>query len=346
MKKQLAILLLVVALVMVAAGCGKKNASEQLENALIKMATADTYEYEGSLTMNFDSDDLQQSNNPEMAMAASLLNGSEIKYKGAYNKKTNQQSLTLDLAIKGDMSFTFSIPFIMDKEDLYVKIPQVAFLPIPKNLVGKYVHITAADLKKMDPNAPTAGLNTDPEKQSALLKELFLVLNKHYKDDKNLTIVEENKPEGVADLLQYSVTNENVEEFVTKLAKTVIPELLSVMSKPEFSEMTGIQAAEIQKYNDSLKGFDSGLQDFKKTTSIKEIKSQVGMNKEGFMNYFKQVVDFDVNDTARDNQFKLKVLSETRMSKFNDSTVTVTLPDKSATVTLEQAQQALSQFSM
>ncbi|GIP39247.1 hypothetical protein J31TS4_25270 [Paenibacillus sp. J31TS4] len=339
MKKRWLVVLFIISIIAVA-GCGKKSATDHLKTGFTKMATADSYEFEGTLGVKFDAKEMEKSN-PEMALASQMLNGFEIKYHGSYNKKTKQQMVTLDVSLKGDMSINLQIPFILDDKNMYIKVPQIPFVPIPKDVVGKYVHLTPEDLKEFDENAPNS-FNLDPAKQEDLLKQVGQVLEKHYKDDKYLTVVDEGKPDGVANLVQYNVNNENLQEEATKLAKNVLPEVLQILAKPEFKDATGITEENVKEYNDSLKDFDKGFTEFQKTGKLNEAKSLIGTNKGGFLNYFKQTIDLSVDDAKTKTKFNVAVTSETRMSKFNDSSVQVTIPDKSQTVTVKQLQDSFA----
>jgi hypothetical protein len=326
--------------ILLIAGCAQnKTPYDMVKTGATKTIEADSYEYTGSMVLKLDSQNIQDTEN---GVPLSMLSNMELKYNGIINTKAEQASVNLEFLLKGDMSFSIAIPIVVDKGTLYIKIPQTPFVPLPEELVGKYVRVTPEDLKKLeeaDGDEPAPSLN--PEAQKQFNKDMSALFNKHFGKDANLVKVNVKDaggdiPADVKQVAEYSITNENFQQVVEKLAKGVVPDLLTVLSKPEYKEIaSNIPADAQQQYAEAIKDFDKEYAEVKDTLKINEAKVQLGVNNAGYLSYFRQASDFAIDDAAA-GKSTVNMTMDVKMTNFNKETPPVQIPSDQDSLSVDE----------
>ncbi|WP_058303331.1 hypothetical protein [Gorillibacterium timonense] len=319
--------------------CGQnKTAYESLKQGSAKLAEADSFEYSGALALQLDTKSAAEA---EETQVMQMLSNVEVKFSGVQYKKAKKASVNLELNLKGDMSFSLAIPVVVDNENIYVKIPQIPMLPLPEEITGKYVHLTKEDIEKLSAEAAQSKPDLDPDKEKQLSKELGDVFAKHFKEDDQLVKVSRKKssadvPDHVKQVIEYSITNDSFPLLVEKVVKNLIPDIITVLNKPEYQEMTGVQADTLENYQKSLDGFTTD--ELKKQLTVNEAIAQFGLDGSGYLSYLRDKFDFtsteengDKANTAFDLSFNATNINKTKAE--------VVIPKKEETISLTELQE-------
>jgi len=341
MKKKWMAALMSLCVVLLVAGCAQnKTPYDTVKSGATKTTEADSYEYTGSMSLKLDSQNIQDTEN---GMSMGMLSDFEFKYSGIIHTKAKQASINLELLLKGDMSFSIAVPIVIDNGTIYIKIPQTPFVPLPEELVGKYVRITQDDLQKLEEKGgakPSPSLS--PEVQEQLGKDIVAVFGKHFEKDANLVKVNVKDaggdvPSDVKQIAEYSITNENIQQVVEKLAKGVIPDLLTVLSKPQYKDVTTAIPVDAQaEYAEALKDFDADFAKVKEALTINEAKVQVGVNDAGYLSYFREAFTASIKDPETAALTDLTMTMDMKMANFNKETPAVQVPSDQDSVSAEE----------
>jgi len=326
--------------------CGQnKSAYESLKQGTAKLGQADSFDYSGTLAFKMDAK--PAAGNAEEAQVEQMLSNLELKFSGASFKKAKQATFNLELALKGDASLSLNVPIVVDQEDIYVKVPSIPMLPLPETVTGKYVHITKADLEKLSEQAAQENAQkqpkADPAKEKQLNKELEAVIAKQFKQDDNLIKVSVKKssaevPAPVKQVVEYSITNDNFPTLVEKIVKGLIPDILTVLSKPEYKELTGIPTDALKDYQKSLDSFTT--EELKKQLTVNKAISQFGIDGSGYLSYLRDKFDFTANDETS-GKTNAAIDFTFNATDINKAKGQVAIPKADETISLAQLQEQL-----
>lgn len=352
MNKKFAVIMLTLLLAMtvVLSGCGsKQNPKEAIQSAAGNAMKMTSYEMKSKVViedLNISAPDLVDDTSAGVVM--SMLKNAELTVEGVHQADPMQTELTLGLNLKGDMAMTFTIPMVMTKEKLYIKVPNIPMLPIPETVVGKYVEL---DLKEI---AAEEGSNfnldsLDTEKTQKLTNEISNALFAEYDEAKyfkDIAVKDANLPEGVEanQVVQFYVTNDNVKEAITILVEKVLPNILTIVDKEEYRNMLGLTAEDIQEAKDQLKTadkdeFNKGLEELKSSLKINTFNMNTAINKKDFPSYQDVVMNVEVNDPETKQDMKLSLKGSSQYSKINEKqTFEIGIPSGDDVLTMEQFQ--------
>lgn len=336
-------------IMLVLSGCGsKKDPKEALQLAMENAAKLNSYEFKTSFKINdlsVTSPEITQ--NPELGMVYNLLKNAEVSVKGAYQKDPMQLEMNVDLAIKGDASFTFSIPVVMTTEKMWVKIPNIPMLPLPENLVGKFVEL---DLKKLAEQAGDQAVTgaMDTAKAQELGQEIMKIVFEKFDgktffqevDKKAVTV-----PAGIEakQVIKLAVTNENMEQGITTFVKDVLPPVLDLLASDKYKDLVNITSADVAEAKKSLSDeaeMKKSLEELKKVLKLNDFSVTTVLNKDNYPAY--QEANLKAEIAAEDGQnmkFDMKLTSETTNINGKPN-FTITTPPADA-IPMEQLQQML-----
>lgn len=275
-------------------GCGSKEEPQKaVQDAFVKSAEMKSY----SFSSNFKVDDLQFNGTNEQtsgeSMVANLLNNAELSISGVGQMEPMQVEATIDVAIKGDMSFTFSFPFSMTEEKMYIKIPNIPMLTgvLPAELVGKFIEMDLNELAKEQGQQSMAFTAEDFTLSQKLNKDIFSNVMTKFDEKtyyKTIDVKKAKLEDGIKakNVIKMAVTNDNFEEFTTTLLKDALPALMDIMAKDEYKKLFQIEPTEIEKMKKELKTADSDIQksidDMKKEVKVNDISMLVAIDKDGY----------------------------------------------------------------
>ncbi|ASA25071.1 hypothetical protein [Paenibacillus donghaensis] len=349
-----AALLLTAAVILPGCGQNDKSAKEALQPAVSKVAEMSSYEMKSKLVINDLTIDVPTGEaaagmGASATQAMSMMRGAEISVDGVYQAEPMQTEATLVLNLKGDMAMTFTIPMVMTKEKIYVKVPNIPMLPIPQTLIGKFIEL---DLKEL---AEQSGTEFNPEvldtqKAQKLSNEIMGTLLGEYDAEKyfnNIKPKDANLPEGVKaeQVVQFQVTNENVKEAITILINNALPKIIDVLGKEEYKELLQIDQADLDQAKEELQTgtsreeLDKALVDLDKYLTVNQFYINTAIDKDEFPVY--QDFMMDIKATPEDEgSVALSITGSNQYSNINKKPeFKIGIPTGDNVVTLEELQQ-------
>jgi hypothetical protein len=350
MNKKFAIMVLTLILTMtvVLTGCSsKQEPKEALQGAAVNTAKMTSYELKSKVViedLKIVAPDLVD--DASVGTVLSMLKNAELTVDGYFRADPMQTELTLGLNLKGDMAMTFTVPMVMTKEKLFVKIPSIPFLPLPETIVGKYLELDLKELAEQEGAA--LNLDTlDTEKTQKLGNEIITSLFAEYDEAsyfKDIAVKDANLPEGVEanQVVQFYVTNDNIKEAITILVEKALPNILTIIDKDEYRELLGLKAEDIKEMKDQLdtlskEDFNKGLEEMQKYLKINNFNVNTAINKKEFTTYQDLVMDFEVNDPETNQEMKLALKGYNQYLNINEEqTFKIGIPSGDDVITMEQ----------
>lgn len=337
-------LAVLLAFVLVLTGCGAKETPKNaLEGAFIKSTEMKSYAFKSSITVNDLQMDGADLGDPSVAMVINMLKNAELTIDGVAQLDPMQVEATLNVALKGDMAFSFSLPMVITPDKMYYKIPNIPMLGIPADIVDKYLVL---DMKELAEQAgepiPTVDVVKTQKFSNEFLKE---VLGKF--DEKTyfseIAVKDANLPEGVEakQVVKVAITKDNFDQAVTTIVKDALPALIDLMSKDEYKELFQIDQADLDQLKSEMTATDSelkeGLEEIKKSLTVNELSMTTAINKDGFPVYQTIIGNVDFKDET--DQMKLVVHVNTTTSNINEKAeFKIGIPTD--TITMEQLQES------
>lgn len=355
MKKKWAalILTLVLAMTVVLAGCSsKKEPKEALEASAVNAMKMTSYEMKSKVTIK----DLQvtsaSADNAAASQVMSMLKNAELTIDGVYQNDPQQTEMTLGINLKGDMSMSFNIPMVMTQDKLYVKVPSIPMLPLPEDVVGKFLVLDMKELAEQQGTSFNPNM-MNPEKTKKLAGEIMNTLFTEYdgkKYFKDVAVKDANLPDGVdaKQVVQFYVTNDNVKEAADILVNKALPKILDIISKDEYREMLGVNQEDIDQMKKDLNSTDSkdeiskGLNDLKNYLKVNQFEVNTAINKDNFPAYQDAVMNVEMNDPETKDNMKLSLQATSQYSKINEKqTFSIGIPKEADVITMEQLQEKM-----
>lgn len=342
LKGSLAMLL---AFVLVLTGCGAKESPKNaLEGAYLKTAEMKSYAFKSSITVN----DLQMSgaelSDPNVAMVINMLKNAELTIDGVAQLDPMQVEATLNVALKGDMAFSFSLPMVITPDKMYYKIPNIPMLGLPAEVVDKYLVLDMKELaEQTGEEIPTIDVVKTQKFSNEFLKEVMSKFDeKLYFTD--IAVKDAGLPEGVEakQVVKVAITKDNFDQAVTTIVKDALPALIDLMSKDEYKELFQLDQADLDQMKSELTTTDSelkeGLEEMKKSLTVNELSLTTAINKDGFPVHQNIVGNVDFKDET--DQMKIVVHMNTTTSNINEKAeFKIGIPTD--TITMEQLQESI-----
>ncbi|MGF7050120.1 uncharacterized protein YcfL [Paenibacillus sp. DS2015] len=354
-KKYTALVLsLFLTLTVVLSACSsKQEPKEAMQSATENAMKMTSYQMKSKVViedLKISAPNLVGDSSAEAAM--SMLKNAELTVDGIYQSEPMQTELTLGLNLKGDMAMTFTVPMVMTKEKLYIKVPRIPMLPIPENIIGKYIEI---DLKELAEQGGTV-LNPDSmdtDKTQKLTNEVSTALFAEYEQAKyfkDIAVKDANLPEGVdaKQVAQFYITNDNVKEAITIFVNKALPNILDIMDKEEYRSMLGLTADDIQTAKDELKAgnqdeLSKGLEELKDYLKINTFTVNTGINKKDFPAYQGLDMNIEFNDPETNQNVALALKASNQYSNINEKqTFIIGIPSGADVITMDELQQELN----
>ncbi|WP_442603094.1 hypothetical protein [Paenibacillus sp. KN14-4R] len=352
-KLLLMMTMLVFVLSMVLSGCGAKmEPKKTLENAFSNMSNIKSGDFKMSFALNLEFPEEAIQNNTGLATAAQLLKNMEVNVNGTYQKDPMQLEMNLEAHLKGDMQMNFTLPIVMNEKKVWIKVPNIPMLPLPKNIVGKFVELDMKELAEKSDQKITLDAAAI-QKQQEFGKEVMKTILKNVDEKTYFTQLDKKNtklPETVeADrIVNFAVKDENLEAFVTTVVEKVLPELLDLMSNEKYAGLFNIDKAEVEKMKKELankESLKSGLEEIKKALKINDLQMTTAVNKKDFPAYFEMNVDLankDAEAAEKEEPTKFGFNVKVEYSKINEQPQFKTGIPKD-TITLDQLQSQMNQ---
>ncbi|GGO09826.1 hypothetical protein [Saccharibacillus kuerlensis] len=339
---------------LVLSGCGNNNSAAAVEEspkALLKESVANSmaatsYEMDSNFTLNELTVVMPPSSADSQSVdqVVSMLKGAEFNVNAIYQGDPMQMEMMMEVKLKGDMEMTIKLPIVMTKEKMYMKIPNIAILPLPQNLVGKFIEI---DLKELAAEQGTEFNEAmlDPKKSQKLGADLSAAVLDSFEEGtyfKKVAVGEAGLPEGVTaeDVVRFEVTNENVKEAITTLVNVALPKVIETLDTPEYREMIGVTEQELQDAKKELSTADNeqmskDLDELKNYLTVNTFQVDTALNADKFPIHQKMTVDVSFKDPESSTSGTVSLEGSSTYSKVNEKqTFEIGIPTE--TITLEE----------
>lgn len=342
-------LTLLLSVVLVLSGCGTKKLEpkEALQGAASNALKMDSYVVKNEIKIKDLSVKLAQ-NNEQVGSVVNMLKDAEINISQIYQKDPMQTEATLEVKLKGDVATTITIPFVVTKEKMYVKIPKVPFFPIPDSVVGKFLVLDYKELAAQ--SGGEADLSkVDIAKTQKFASEVANAIFAEYDSAKYFKDVDAKDaalPDGFSakQVVQFNVTNDNVKDAVTIFVNKALPKVLDIMSKDDYRDMfQGLTKEDIDKAKKQIQSgsqaeLSKGIDEMKNHLKINQFTVNTAIDKNDFPAYQNLNANLEINDPDTQNNVKIAIESKSTFSKINEKQkFEIGIPTD--TITIQQLQQ-------
>ncbi|MFC5648001.1 hypothetical protein ACFPYJ_02485 [Paenibacillus solisilvae] len=318
--------------VVITAGCStSKPPKEEMASALVKLQEAKSLKFTG----DFAFDDVvipQDKIGDEESLAATnmivqLLKGATIKIHGAMQKEPQRSELVMDLSFGSEgMKVNLTIPIIITKDKVWLKVPQIPGFALPDTIAGKFIEVDLNKLKEEQKNgAGAALLNT--EQTEKLSQDILKTVLDNF-DDK--TYFSEPKAEDVKGLpegykgdkfVRFSINQQNVDQTITTVIDKVAPQIIDLLLKnEEYLKALQLKKEDLEAAKKDLADKKEGetqktVDELKKNLKINELSFTGGIE-DDYMTYQDMRVNLDSTDPK--NLMKLAVHFTMSYDDIND----------------------------
>lgn len=316
--------------VLVTAGCStSKPPKEAMADAFIKLQAAESLKFTGNFTL--DDIAIPQDKLGDKAAAATtnmviqLLKGATIKFHGAMQKEPQRAELVMDIAFgSADMKVNLSMPLIITKDKVWLKVPQIPGISLPETIAGKFIEIDINKLKEEQKSA-TALLNT--ESAQKLGQDMIKAVLDNF-DEK--TYFSEPKAEDVKGLpegykgdtfVRFSVNQQNFDQTLTTVIDKVAPQIIDLLLKnEEYMKALQLKKEDLESAKKDLADKNEGetqavVDDLRKNLKINELSITGGIE-DDYMTFEDLRVNLDLTDP--ENPMKLAAHFTMSYNSIND----------------------------
>jgi hypothetical protein len=339
---------LVIAIMLVLSGCSDKKLSpkDALQASLTKSSDIQSYKFQGKVNIedfNFPQEGQTAS---ETTAVLNMLKNAELSWTGTYRADPMMMEMNLQLALKGDMAITFNVPIVMTSEKVWVKIPNIPMLPIPENIVGKFVEL---DLKQLAEQSGQTMPTIDVGKSQKLMNDIMAIVFKNVDENTYLSDVKVKDaalPEGVNvdHVVRFHLDQAQVEPFVNTVIDKIAPEVIDLLSSnQEYRDMLQIKPEDLDAAKKALSDAKNGdvaksIDDMKKGLKSLDITANIGIDKKEFPIYTDATVQASIESPETTGSFKVKVVSQ--ISNVNEEAkFEIGQPKADEIITMDELQQ-------
>jgi hypothetical protein len=313
-----------------------------------KSSEMKSYNFKGSLKFedfNFPQQDMSDS---QAAAVVNTLKSAELSWTGAYRLDPMLMEINLQLALKGDLAVTFNVPIVMNGEKVWVKIPNIPMLPIPEDVVGKFVEL---DLKKLAEQSGQTLPSMDVGKSQKLLNDILGIVFTHVEEKDYLTAVKAKDAGLPADVdvnqvVQFHMDKAQIEPFVNTMIDKIAPEVIDLLSKnEEYKNLLQLKQQDLDDAKKALgdakgKPLSDAMAQMNKELKSFDIKANIGLDKKEFPVYTDATIKAAIESADLTGSMGIKVVSQ--MTGINTEVkFEIGEPKGTDVITMEQLQEKL-----
>lgn len=313
-----------------------------------KSSDMKSYNFKGSMKFedfNFPDAEMSQS---EAAAVVNTLKSAELSWTGAYRADPLLMEINLQLALKGDLAVTFNIPIVMTDKKVWVKIPNIPMLPIPEELIGKFIELDLEELAKQS-GQPLPSM--DAGKSQKLVNDVLAIVFKHVEEEQYLTDVKA-KDAGLPDdvdvnqVVQFHMDQSQLEPFINTVIDKIAPEVIDLLSSnQEYRDLLQLKQEDLDTAKKELSSVKDGelsksIEEMKKELKSLDIKTNIGIDKKEYPVYTDATIKAAIESADLTGSFGIKVVSQ--MSGINeDVKFEIGEPKGDEVISMEQLQEQL-----
>ncbi|MMZ57346.1 hypothetical protein D1872_192700 [compost metagenome] len=346
MSKKLSVLTLTMVLLLTVAlvGCSKKDElKEAITNGTANVTKLSSYE----LKSQFKIKDLSISSNSLPAIQSAFITGTlkdaDITLDGVYQKEPLQSEMTLGIHLKGNYSTPYTIPMVVTKDKLYVKLPELPLYRIPKTAIGKFLEIDPKELVEQSEGKFNPEI-MDPAQVQKLVSELVSALLSEYDQATYFFDIDPKDaklPQGVEakQVVQFKVTNDNLKQAAGTFITKALPKATDVISKDEYASMLQVNKEKLAETKKKLQSNTSEVSKKLNNLTVKQFDINTALNKNDIPMYQDLNANVEWNDPTTKDNVKLFVTGYMQYSKINEkATFKLSIPTGDQILTIEQLQ--------
>lgn len=333
----------------VLSGCTKEKApKDALQSSMSKSSDIKSYNFKGSMKFEeFNIPDESMSDS-EAAALVNMFKSAELSWTGAYRADPMLTELNLKLELKGDLAVTFNVPVIMTQKKVWIKVPNIPMLPIPEEVVGKFVEL---DLEELAKQAGQPLPSTDIAKSQKFANDMMEIVFKHVEEEKYLTDINVKDAGLPADVdvkqvVQFHMDQSQLEPFINTIIEKIAPEVIDLLSKnQEYRDMLQLKQEDLDTAKKELGEVKDGeiseaLAEMKKELKSLDIKANIGIDKKEYPVYTDATIKAAIESEELTGSIGIKVVSQ--MTGINEEAkFEVGEPKAEEVITLEQLQEQM-----
>jgi len=309
---------LIAAASLLASCSAKKSPEELLQRAAEKAREIRSYTYTGSLQMEGSTSLIDGGAAGESALPENKPFQLHITWNGVYRADPMLAETELDIRFVSGMEIAFSLPVVMNRDKIWIRVPDVPFLPLPPEAVGQFIEINQRLLAE-EQDAPLAPQDVGALQQ--LYPELLGIFFKHLEENTYFTALSRKEaalPEGtgVKDVVRMRIDKEHLRPFLETLVRQIAPEAVDLLAREEYRELHGIDPETLEEMKRELAEYgetelDQDLQEIERLPDPFPITADIGVNGEGYAAWLDVNVDAGFLDALdRPGRFRLRAKSE------------------------------------
>lgn len=331
-------LFLMVSMTLVVCGnqTAAKPAKEVLQEAFNKSTEVKTAKFDGTMKLNLEMPD-SALEDPAAAMVLNMLNSAELQIRGTSQIDPMMSEMFVTVRVTGDTEMAINLSFLMTEEKMWVKIPNTPFLPLPEELINKYLEIDFQELSEL--SGEEIDFSNQSQYQELAIELMEIFFGAFEEDDYFSTVSKEDAglPDNVdaAQIVKFELTNDNLRPFIESFME-VLPEMMEKLAE---IDSAGISQADIDNIKADIEEGKAEIEEnwdkFQEKVSINKAEILTGINKDGYITYNAidvsvQVTDegetgtigftFEINQTEinKDPEFEISVPGEEESVPFMD----------------------------
>lgn len=346
-KRTLSVILILLFALSLLTACGdNRSASQILQDALKKNSEVTSQSFSGFIELSANFDDLAlQSMGPDAALALQYLKNLRISYEGAYTVKPMEGEILLSTEIPiGDLKTKIDLPILMKEDKIWVKVPQ---LPVPElqGFAGKYIEIDIKELEKLSGSELTIDPANMEENQKIANQlyheELFPLFFKTYGekyvkkvDLKNVEVPQNIKAQ---QSVEFTVTQEQMDAFITSLLNDFLPKAIDIFAKEEYRKITNLTKDQVEQSKKDLETakteWEKNKREFNKVVKNSIIQFIGVVDQSGYLAHSIFNLSGDITPQDQQGTMSLKVTVQSSMFNVNQKqTLKNTIPPASEEV--------------
>ena len=336
---------------LVLAGCtgsSSKTPQEALQSSLKKSAELKSYRFEGRTTIEALKVPTGEGS-ADTAQMLSMLADLNLSWTGVYRADPMHMEMTLTLSLKGDLAIDFNIPIVMEQDKVWVKIPNIPFLPLPDDITGKFLEL---DLKQLAKESGQAMPSIDPGQSQKFANELMGIIFKNIDETAYLTDVkvkDAGLPDGVdvKQVIRFQVGKDQVEPFVNTVVEKIAPEIINLLlSHAEYRDMLGLKQEDLDEAKKALEDarkddISKGMDEFKQAVKSLDVTANIGIDAKDYPVYTDVHVSVEADADGQPVTVAFKIVSQTKDINKDVELKYDGGPKAEDVLTMEQFQQQL-----
>lgn len=331
--------------------CGKKeqSAKEILLNGIASSAEMDSYHFVGEMGFQFTLPaDLLESD-PMTASLMQMMENMRIDIDGTYQRDPFQFEANVNLHFTGDTAITVTLPTVLNEKNLWVRIPQVPFFPIPSEAIGKYLEF---DLEQWRQSVSPSSLQPqifDFNKQQEFVMQMLDTFVQHYDEETYFFVLtsedikSELSDQSAAEVAaQFAIDEEQWKDAISILVNDVFPEWVELISQPDWSQWLQLDAEDLERLRAKVEEMQTNwAQNSAKLDEEIQFNAfviQVALDHNDYIVNFNTMLDTIVFD--RGEALPVTIELEMQFDEINENpSFEIGIPSKDGSLTMEELMQ-------